>query len=180
MNAGEVRNGLWLFRNEGAIRIDVRKGFDCRRTCQHVPPQKSDHGQHGDEWSFNVRRESTALSLLCFTRIRGGQIIYESMATPPVYGAWLHFHDGRIPKRVSCNLLTQGCSPECLGALGVRDTFVGFSEVVEPFAFRALENLDDRDLENLAEKLPRLWQELFARLKACEEDITDENRNSGR
>lgn len=58
-------------------------GYDCRSVCEHTPPQKSNHGQHGDEIHAVVRSRvdqkglctplEFATNLAIFTHVRRGE-----------------------------------------------------------------------------------------------------------
>ena len=79
MNPGERRETEWIkVPDGGLVKVAVRRGFDCRRRCEHVPPRPNEgganHGQHCDEWIFEYRLGDHAALLQCYSWIRDGKI----------------------------------------------------------------------------------------------------------
>lgn len=181
-NPGERREGPWVPFGGHEVRVDVRRGWDCRYKCEHVDRPKEwrcGEGQQGDEWYLQVRRGDVALQLILFSWIRNGAVVMVPGLSqrPLIYGAYLSLHDGRPNggDRQGCHMLAQGCVPEVMSLL--RPDEIWKQEHSDLFEKVALAPIDRVDLELAAFVLEPFWPTLIAELEMCAKDERDEPPN---
>ena len=174
---GGIRQGPWIKApNDAEIRVVVRRGWNCCKKCEHVPPRPNEggqnHGQHCDEWYFQYRvpalgrSAARAVQLLCFSWIRNGaiedelrlRIIKDGGMT--IYGATLVVHRATSGGE-ACELVGH-CEAEFLGYLFSADFFEQVhSDALEPLVVKPV---DDIDLVLVTDVVP-IWEKLAALLK---------------
>jgi hypothetical protein len=182
-NPGETREGLWLpyvriprdiLPSGILVRVTARRGWNCCTRCEHVPPRPNNggrnHGQHCDEYSFEIREGDKGMTLRCFTWVRDGVV-----DRPPsfrhellVYGASAHAHQ-KTERPLS--------DPDSIGEPIVQDCpvfgrceawFLGYcfsEEFFEPAFTDALaphivKPVDDVDFALVALAMGPLWKKM--------------------
>lgn len=161
---GAKRSGPWTAYGRYEVRIEIERGFDCRRGCEHLPPMPNEggknHDQSGDEWRLACRANEVAVELTLYTWIRNGARIAGSFSStrPLLYGAHLFFHHGRRAPRLDCHLLPRGCVLESTSAFAA-DALWGEAEsaMLEPYAFA---DVSEVDMEGACAVLDPVWRKL--------------------
>jgi hypothetical protein len=193
---GGLRETPWRQAPNGhEVRVLLRRGFDCRERCEHVPPHPNEggqnHGQTGDHWLFEYRSSATlAASVEAISYIRDGvldrhfeQRRRHELRHPPgtrvgrplddllvqgIMGAGLYVH-----RRVegddeghACDILGR-CVIDFAGYLFSSAFFErSFSETLEPLA---LHPFDEIDLDAVVDVMAPLWSKLSGFLAARSE-----------
>ncbi len=177
MTPGEQREGLWFpFRvsriahdivpSGVLVRVAVRRGWNCVRQCEHVPPRPNEggqnHGTHCDEYRFVCRIDDVAMSLLCFTWVLNGIVNDAAMARlnrlgrHVVYGAYANRHQS-FAAGENCDIFGQ-CRAEDLGAIFADEFFESqFSALLRPLIVRPV---DEVDLTAVTEAMEPLWHKM--------------------
>lgn len=192
-NPGSMRALDWQTTPLGLVKVAVTRGYDCRTICEHVPQHLpndggANHGQHCDEWLFELRIGDAAAALQCFSWIRNGALErqprrrlravakapgdfdYETYRELPIYGARLIMHRkcrARFPDAENCPIFGS-CISEFAGFLNSAHFFS--EEHCAALMPLALHPVDEIDLPAVVDAMRPLWAKLVGFIAAKADD----------
>lgn len=185
-NPGGMRATGWQTTPLGMVSVGVLRGYDCRNRCEHVPPKPNkggaNHGQHCDEWLFELRIGDAAAALQCFSWVMNGRNVrgrllrnylrgkvarpgifdYASFRELAIYGARLVVHRKcepgfSHPDAEKCPLFGF-CVSEFAGFLNSANFFT--KEHCDALLPLALRPVDSIDLPAVVDVMHSLWSKL--------------------
>lgn len=143
-------------------------GYDCRVVCEHTPPQKSNHGQHGDEIHAVLRSRilqeglctplEFATSLAIFTHVRAGAVADGFVNLTEPASVSLHASHGGEYGPGPCEYLWSGtCHNTQYSGLQAKEIWDKYTEI----DFHPEVLIAGSCAERLLE-VERLWERLIA------------------
>lgn len=193
-NPGGMRALGWKTTPLGMVKVAVTRGYDCRATCEHVPALPNEggenHGQHCDEWLFELRIGNAAAALQCFSWVMNGRntrtglrraYLRGKVARPAVfdylsyrglaiYGARLIVHRKCDPGAWAAEQcpIFEHCVCDFAGYLNSANFFTG--EHCAALLPLALHPVDEIDLHAVVDAMRPLWSKLVGFIAAKAED----------